>query len=110
MEVTNRAYARTKDERLWPEYPLLDEVRYKLIRLDPWRPSLPPGERPDYIILDDMQLGQADPQLTDLVAHNYRQVASFGAQPHIGPFTWSEGTTPHDWKYSHPTLTVYALR
>lgn len=96
--------------RLWPEYPLLDEERYRLIRLDPWWPSLAPGERPDYIILDDMQLGPGDPQLTELVARDYEQVAIFQAQPRIGGFTWSEGTTPHDWKYSHPTLVVYARR
>lgn len=96
--------------RLWPEYPLLDEERYRLIRLDPWWPSLAPEERPDYIILDDMQLGPGDPQLKELVARDYEQVAIFQAQPRIGGFIWSEGTTPHDWKYSHPTLVVYARR
>jgi hypothetical protein len=96
--------------RLWPEYPLLDEERYRLIRLDPWWPSLAPGERPDYIILDDMQLGPGDPQLKEMVARDYEQVATFQAQPRIGGFTWSEGTTPHDWKYSHPTLVVYVRR
>ncbi|HUP27929.1 MAG TPA: glycosyltransferase family 39 protein [Chloroflexia bacterium] len=96
--------------RLWPEYPVLDDSRYRLIRLDPWRPELPAGARPDYIMLDDMQLGPADPKLIEMVAHDYREVARFGARPHVGPFTWDEGTTPHDWKYSHPTFIIYALK
>jgi hypothetical protein len=35
-------------------------------------------------------------------------VARLGATPHVGPFAWDEGTTPHDWKYSHPMFVVYA--
>ena len=94
--------------QLWPVYPVLDADRFRLIRLDPWRPDLPPGNRPDYIILDDMQLGPATPRLLERLRAEYRPVARFGAQPHVGPFAWDEGTTPHDWKYSHPTFVVYA--
>jgi hypothetical protein len=94
--------------RLWPEYADLDANRYQLIRLDPWRPDVPPGPAPDYIVLDDMQLGPATPALATLLAQQYMPVARFAARPHIGPFAWDEGPTPHDWKYSHPAFVVYA--
>ena len=96
--------------RLWPAYPVLDEIRYRLVRLDPWRPDMPPGVHPDYVILDDMALGPATPALTGLLAGAYAPVARFAARPHLGPFAWDEGETPHDWKYSHPQLVVYARR
>jgi hypothetical protein len=94
--------------RLWPEYPVLDERRFTLVRIDPWYPDLPAGSRPDYIIMDDMQLGPPSPALRELLARDYSNVARFGARPSIGSFTWDEGETPHDWKYSHPTFFVYA--
>ncbi|MDQ3705603.1 MAG: glycosyltransferase family 39 protein [Chloroflexota bacterium] len=93
--------------RVWPEYPLLDDRLYDLIRLDPWQPDLPPGIHPDYIILDDMQYGPPTDALTGLLAREYKEVARFSAKPHICSFAWDEGTTPHDWKYSHPTFMVY---
>jgi hypothetical protein len=94
--------------QIWPEYPPLDGGTYKLIRIDPWNPQLPAGARPDYIIMDNMAFAPPSPALASLLAHDYHQVATFSVQPHIGPFAWDEGVTPHDWKYSHPTFTVYA--
>jgi hypothetical protein len=60
--------------------------------------------------MDNMLLGPPQASLTTQIASNYRQVATFSAQPHIGPFSWDEGITPHDWKYSHPAFTVYARK
>jgi len=95
--------------QIWPEYPPLDGAgEYRLIRMDPWNPQLPSGSNPDYIILDNMAFASPAPQLADLLASQYQEVAQFSARPQIGPFSWDEGTTPHDWKYSHPTFTVYA--
>lgn len=94
--------------RLWPEYADLDSRRYKLTRIDPWYPDLPPEARPSYIIMDDMQLGPPSPALRALLARDYEEVARFQALPGIAGVTWQEGETPHDWKYSHPTFTVYA--
>lgn len=94
--------------QIWPEYPPLDGGSYKLIHIDPWNPQLPAGARPDYIIMDNMAFAPPSPALAGLLTHDYYEVASFSVQPHIGPFAWDEGVTPHDWKYSHPTFTVYA--
>jgi hypothetical protein len=95
--------------QIWPEYPPLDGAgEYRLIRMDPWNPQLPSGSNPDYIILDNMAFASPAPQLADLLASQYQVVAQFSARPQIGPFSWDEGTTPHDWKYGHPTFTVYA--
>lgn len=95
--------------QIWPEYPPLDGAgEYKLIRIDPWNPQLPEGSKPDYIIFDNMAFAPPSPGLADLLANNYHEVAQFSARPQIGAFAWDEGTTPHDWKYSHPTFTVYA--
>jgi hypothetical protein len=93
--------------RLWPEYPPLDGGAIRLIRLDPWRPAMPAGATPDYIVMDNMMLGPPDPALTGVIGEAYREVARFSVQPSIGPFTWDEGSTPHDWKYSHPAFVVY---
>ena len=93
--------------RLWPEYPVLDGQLYRLTRMDPWRPDLPPDARPDYIILDNMALGPPTAQLTDLIRREYKEVVRFGARPSVLGIIWDEGTTPHDWKYSHPELVVY---
>ncbi|MEP6776388.1 MAG: hypothetical protein ABJA50_12405, partial [Chloroflexota bacterium] len=93
----------------WPEYPPLDGAgEYKLIRMDPWNPQLPDGSRPDYIIMDNMAFAAPSPTLAALLAHDYHEVAHFSTRPQIGPFAWDEGTTPHDWKYSHPAFTIYA--
>jgi hypothetical protein len=95
--------------QIWPEYPPLDGGgEYRLIRMDPWNPQLTAGARPDYIIMDNMAFAPPSPALAGLLAKEYHEVAQFSARPHIGPFAWDEGTTPHDWKYSHPTFTVYA--
>jgi hypothetical protein len=94
--------------QIWPEYPPLDGGSYMLIRIDPWNPQLPAGARPDYIIMDNMAFAPPSPALAGLLAHDYHEVARFSVQPHMGPFAWDEGVTPHDWKYSHPTFTVYA--
>jgi len=57
--------------------------------------------------MDNMMLGPPDPTLSDLIHKEYHEVARFSAKPSVGPFTWDEGDTPHDWKYSHPTFVVY---
>jgi hypothetical protein len=93
--------------RPWPEYPPIDGGSINLIRLDPWQAALPASSNPDYIIMDNMLLGPPQAGLTARIATGYRQVASFSAQPHIGPISWDEGITPHDWKYSHPSFVVY---
>lgn len=95
--------------QIWPEYPPLDGAgEYRLIRMDPWNPQLPQRSKPGFIIMDNMAFAAPSPELADLLATDYHQVAVFSAQPQIGPFTWGEGTTPHDWKYTHPTFTVFA--
>jgi hypothetical protein len=96
--------------RLWPEYPLLDKRQYMLVRPDPWRPDLDPDDHPDYIILDDMALGPLTERLTNRVAQEYREVARFSTRPQVLGYSWDEGETPHDWKYSHPTFRVYARK
>jgi hypothetical protein len=96
--------------RPWPEYPPIDGGSIKLIRLDPWQAALPAGSNPDYIVMDNMLLGPPQAGLTARIAADYRPVATFSAQPHIGPFSWDEGITPHDWKYSHPAFVVYARK
>ncbi len=107
-----QANLRPGDEvaSLWPEYPLLDQRKYQLVRLDPWRPDIAPGDHPDYIVLDDMALGPATERLTSLVVSEYKEVARFGSRPQVLGNSWDEGDTPHDWKYSHPTFKVYARK
>ena len=55
-----------------------------------------------------MAFGPPAPALQARLAAEYTVAARFGARPQVGPFAWDEGVTPHDWKYSHPTFTVYA--
>lgn len=95
--------------RPWREYPPLVEARYRLYRLEPWRPALPADLHPDYVIADDM-MGAPDPTLPARLAAEYHEVARFATRPHVGSFAWDEGPTPHDWKYSHPSFIVYARR
>jgi hypothetical protein len=96
--------------RLWPEYPVLDNRRYTLVRPDPWRPDLAADDNPDYVILDDMALGPATERFMGRVAQEYREVARFSTRPQVFGYSWDEGETPHDWKYSHPTFRVYARK
>jgi hypothetical protein len=96
--------------QVWPEYPVLDETRYQLVQIVPWAPDLAADVHPDYILMNDMLLAPPSAQLATRLAQEYREVARFSQQPHLGPFAWEEGQTPHDWKYSHPTLIVYARR
>jgi hypothetical protein len=96
--------------RLWPEYPVLNNRRYILVRPDPWRPDLAPDDNPDYVILDDMALGPPTERFIGKVTQEYREVARFSMRPQVLGYSWDEGETPHDWKYSHPTFRVYARK
>jgi hypothetical protein len=48
--------------------------------------------------MNDMLLAPPSAQLTARLAQEYHEVARFHEQPHLGPFAWEEGQTPHDWK------------
>jgi hypothetical protein len=95
---------------MWPEYPALDGSRYRLSEIVPWKPDLLPDAHPDYILMNNMNWGAPTERLAARLAQDYVIVARFGAVPHLGPLEWDEGPTPHDWKYNHPTLLVYARR
>ena len=99
--------------RLWREYPVLNGNRFALSLFeDPFgiegKPS-PPLDA-DLVIVDDFPLIPFRPELLSDLRQDYRLAAVFHQPPRLGPFAIPEPRAPHDWKYTHPVLSLYLRR
>ncbi len=99
--------------QIWPEMPPLDRRRYHLHQLHGLFGNEPVKAEDldwDYVILDNLPIQPFDPEFLVRLARNYLRVAEFHREPHIGSWVLNEQNAPHDWKYTHPTLTIYQRR
>jgi hypothetical protein len=98
--------------QLWAEAPLLDRRRFELRPLEPF--SLDPPARadpePDFIVLDDLPIAPWSPPFAALLEARFRLAAEFRSSPAIGRWRLPEPRAPHDWKYTHPVVRIYARR
>lgn len=99
--------------QLWPEYPILDARRYRLLAFDdafgrearPYQPL-----EADVVIQDDLPFEPFRSELEEDLRRNYTPVALFEEVPRLGPLTFPEPAAPHDWKYTHPRLRLWRRR
>jgi hypothetical protein len=99
--------------RLWDEIPLLDPGTYRLEGLaDPFglegRPFTPPAA--DVVVLDDLPIHAWRPELLRALETDYEQAARVSGPPAVAGVALPEPWAAHDWRYTHPVLTVYRRR
>ncbi len=97
--------------QIWPEVPPLDAHCYNLRMLHglfPWDPAEPPDLDRQYLVLDNLPIQAFSKEFIERLKQNYILVAEFRSDPKIGPWTLSEKGAPHDWKYTHPVMRIYA--
>jgi len=97
----------------WLEYPVLDGSRFALSRFqDPFgvegRPARPLDA--DLVVVDDFPLIPFRPELLSDLAQHYRLATVFRQPPRLGRFAIPEPARPHDWKYTHPEISLYLRR
>jgi len=96
--------------QLWPEYPILDNKRYRLSLFEdpsgferkPFRPV-----EADLAIIDDLRVLPLREELVRDLERNFTLAATFRKTPRLGPFVIPEPGAPHDWKYTHPEIRIY---
>ena len=101
----------------WPEIPVLNPEKYRVRnfytgeRMVDFRYFFvePNGESyyPGYILLDDLTNLNTQAEFRKKLNANYDLVADFRSDPHFAGITFPEWDAPHDWKYSHPRITIY---
>ncbi len=99
--------------QIWPEMPPLDRRRYRLHQLHGLFGDEPVDTQDlnrEYLVLDNLPIRPFDPEFLGRLARNYLAVAEFHREPHVGRWILDEQNAPHDWKYTHPSLTIYQRR
>ena len=65
---------------------------------------------PAWVLLTDLPITQYPVTTTSLLRTQYDRLADFALRPLFPWATLGAGNTPHDWKYSHPTMALYRRR
>ena len=101
----------------WPEIPVLNPEKYQVRnfysgdRMVDFRNFFvaPNGQPyyPDYVLLDDLTNLNTQAEFRENLRANYDLVADFRSDPHFAGVMLPEWDAPHDWKYSHPRITIY---
>ncbi len=91
--------------RIMPEMPPLPVDLYPMgpnPLLDDLRPA-----RPEWVILADLPVVNYPQPNLDYLAEHYQRIAVFRSRRLFWWATLGEKYSPHDWKYSHPELTLF---
>jgi hypothetical protein len=110
--VARNAPAGATVAQVWPECPLLDARRVTPVVLHT-RATAPAGEprlAADFVVLDDLRLEAFTAETRDALARDYEPVAVFTRPPRLGPLVVPEPWPAHDWRYTHPALTILRRR
>jgi hypothetical protein len=101
----------------WPEIPVLNPEKYRVRnfhsdgqRVDFRNFFLEPNGQsyyPDYVLLDDLTNLKTGAEFPERLRANYDLVADFRSDPRFAGIAFPEWDAPHDWKYSHPHITIY---
>lgn len=94
--------------RLTPEMPPLDRKVYPM-GLNPLLDDLP-RDPPAWVLITDLPDLPYPPGNLDLLAARYDQVAEFRSRRILAWATLGEAGAPHDWKYTHASMTLYRRR
>lgn len=78
--------------------------------------SLLSQKSPDYFVLSDSEMREflRQPEsfpeqvaALQTISKNYKTVARFEVEPHIGFLRWPKTWVPWDWMYPNPTITIF---
>jgi hypothetical protein len=97
--------------QIWPEMPPLDACRYNLRALHglfSWDHAEPQDLDRQFLVLDNLPIQDFSQEFIKRLERNYVLVAEFRSVPHVGPWSLNEKHAPHDWKYTHPVMQIYA--
>lgn len=94
--------------RIMPELPPLDPARY------PEGPNPLTGDLrsdpPDWVVTSDLPIVGYPEANESFLREHYERTAVFRARSPSSWATLGERGAPHDWKYSHPRMTIYRKR
>jgi hypothetical protein len=93
---------------LAPEIPPLDEKVYPMgpdVLLDDLTKN-----PPTWALTTDLAIAPYPPQNVTLLRSSYDKVAHFESRRILAWATFGETAAPHDWKYTHISLTLYRRR
>jgi hypothetical protein len=94
--------------RLVREIPPLDQKVYPMGR-NPLLDDLT-QDRPEWVLTTDLPDTDYPAATTQLLTTKYEQVARFQSERTFSWATLGESGAPHDWKYTHPTMSLYRRR
>jgi hypothetical protein len=94
--------------RIMPELPPLDPAQYPL-GPNPLIDDLT-SDPPRWVIVSDLPISDYPEANQRLLATRYEPVAVFRSRRVFAWATLGESGAPHDWKYTHPSMTVYRLQ
>jgi len=94
--------------RLMPELPPLDPAQYPM-GANPLMDDLT-GDPPRWVIVSDLPIIDYPEANQRLFESRYEPIAVFRSRRVLGWATLGESGAPHDWKYTHASMTVYRLQ
>lgn len=96
--------------QIWPELPALDSRKYNIHYLHgifPHDAEDPHDLDREYLILDNLPITPFTEKFSTRLAREYVAVAEFRSETTIGRWILPSASAPHDWKYTHPVLTIH---
>jgi hypothetical protein len=90
------------------EFPPLDPLQYPM-GPNPLLEDLTKNP-PPWVIVTDLPIIEYPEANRRLLESRYETVAIFRSRRIFGWATLGEAGAPHDWKYTHASMTVYRLR
>lgn len=94
--------------RIMPEFPPLDAARYPM-GPNPLIDDLT-KDPPPWVVVCDLPIIDYPAANQRLLESRYEAIAVFRSLRVFAWATLGEAGAPHDWKYTHPSMTVYRLR
>ncbi len=101
----------------WPEIPVLNPGKYRIRnyytgeRMADFKNFFEDSDGrpffPDYALVDNLATFDFPNRFLEKLKANYHLVAEFGRDPQFWGVTFPEWDAPHDWKYTHPRITIY---
>jgi Dolichyl-phosphate-mannose-protein mannosyltransferase len=94
--------------RIMPEFPPLDPAQYPM-GPNPLMDDLT-KDPPRWVIVSDLPIIAYPAANQRLLASRYQPIAVFRSRRVFAWATLGESGAPQDWKYTHPSMTVYRLQ
>jgi hypothetical protein len=106
--ILQQVPAGTAIARIAAELPPLNRKVYPMGR-NPFMDDLRVNP-PEWVLTADLPDGKYPPENQELFAREYDVAGVFRSQRIFAWATMGESGAPHDWKYTHPEMTLYRRR